>query len=101
LLNLAALLFVLLTMSANDTEPRYAPFPQIEEDLLRAIAAQPFSRVKAFRLWRGIKVINLAERSGVPADVIVRHEDGRRELSPDELNALATALNVPADLLKG
>ncbi len=80
-----------------ETSP--AEFQEIEPDLLAAIVEHGLHPVQAFRFWRGLSLRKLAERSGVAADTIARNEAGRGELSTDELEAVAAALNVPARLL--
>jgi hypothetical protein len=54
---------------------------------------------QAFREWRAYGVTALAMASGVPAAVITEHEDGRRELTREECEAIGLALGVPCELL--
>lgn len=53
------------------------------------------SRLKAIRRWRGMKQLDLSEKSGVGQGYLSDLESRRRTGSPETLAALAKALDVP------
>ena len=57
------------------------------------------SLVTALRKWRGIKQTDLAERSGLSQGYLSDLESRRRKGAPETLEAIAKALDVPANWL--
>lgn len=51
--------------------------------------------LKAFRLWRNLSQVDLAERSGTSQGYISDLESRRRKITPDLAPKLATALDIP------
>ena len=60
-----------------------------------ALLLRGASLVGAFRKWRGIKQFELAERAGLSQGHLSDLESGRRRGSPEALQAIAKALDIP------
>ena len=59
------------------------------------------SRLKRHRMSLGLTQLELAEKAGIPYQVINRLEHGRQSLYVERLVTLATTLNVSLDYLVG
>lgn len=55
--------------------------------------------LKAYRLWRNLSQVELAERASTSQGHISDIENRRRNITPDLAPKLATALDVPVDWL--
>jgi antitoxin component HigA of HigAB toxin-antitoxin module len=56
---------------------------------------QGASLLKAYRLWRNLSQVELAERSGTSQGHISDIESRRRKITPDLAPKLANALDIP------
>lgn len=68
--------------------------PEVSALMLRGA-----SLVTALRKWRGIKQTELAERAGLSQGYLSDLESRRRKGAPETLEAIAKALDVPANWL--
>ena len=68
--------------------------PEVSASLLRGL-----SLVTAIRKWRGIKQTDLAKRTGLSQGYLSDLESRRRKGAPETLEAIAKALDVPANWL--
>ncbi len=57
--------------------------------------AEGASLLKAYRLWRNLSQVELAERSGTSQGHISDIEGRRRKMTPDLAPKLAAALDIP------
>ena len=64
-----------------------------------ALLLRSASLITAVRKWRGMKQTELAERAGLSESYLSDLESGRRKGAPDSLEAIAKALDVPANWL--
>ncbi len=68
--------------------------PEVSARLLRGA-----SLVAAIRKWRGMKQTELAQRAGLSQGYLSDLESGRRKGATPSLEAIANALDVPANWL--
>jgi hypothetical protein len=64
-----------------------------------ALLLRSESLITAIRKWRGMKQTEVAERAGLSQGYLSDLESGRRKGAPDSLEAIAKALDVPANWL--
>lgn len=57
--------------------------------------------LRKVRLDRGLSQLELCAATGIPRWRIAMHEQGLRELSPDDQNAIAETLGECVDLIFG
>ena len=74
---------------------RDGPLPAV----VAALLLRSTSLITAVRKWRGMKQTELAERAGLSQGYLSDLESGRRKGAPDSLEAIAKALDVPANWL--
>lgn len=55
---------------------------------------EPYERLKAIRVKKGITTYELANLTGIPQSTISKMENGKRKIETDSLQLLAKALNV-------
>ena len=67
--------------------------------VVHAIHVEHKSPLAAFRRWRGLKQVQLAQASGLNQAYISQIEAGKKTPSLDAMRALAAALDVSVDLL--
>jgi transcriptional regulator with XRE-family HTH domain len=65
---------------------------------VRSVLAE---RIRRHRMSLGLNQTELAERTGIPYQVISRLEHGHQSIYVERLAELATTLNVSADYLMG
>jgi hypothetical protein len=69
----------------------------LPEEVLADIARD--GALRAVRDWRGLSPLNLSGRANVDRARIVAFEDGTGDLAGEEIDRIASALCVPAELL--